>query len=241
MESEAADDEQVPVDPHDLLALSEKLADFALSMVQDPQTQGVRVEDYLTVLAAACGEAVLVASGIVDIESNTMNPGSAILGAPINIVLSGDAMSFAEAPAGSAVAVLVGRLTPDVFTLDQFGALEDVFKHVVSHIGQAEWGQVATTVPEQNQPRVLPVKAAFDLRDAVTAVQEALGLPRAQRHVPCLHALAFALSQTRSAIDPEVALTLSLEVLFTMAKMVPVPKSAFDQAPEAESDEGTEA
>ena len=238
MDSETDQTSGIPADPEQVLALSEQLAGFALSIVQDPETRGVRVEEYLTVLAAAAGEAVLASSGVIDIESNPMNPGGAILGAPINIVLSGDVMSFAEVPADSAMGILIGRLVPDVFSLDQFGSVADVFKHVVEHIGQAEWGRVATSVPEQNQPGILPVKAAFDLRDAVTAVQKALGLPLAQRYVPCVHALAFALTQTRSAIEPNVALTLSLQVLFTMAKMVPVPKSAFDEAPSTEAEAG---
>ncbi|HEV2638707.1 MAG TPA: hypothetical protein VGX23_26400 [Actinocrinis sp.] len=195
-------------------------------MVKDEETGRVRVEDYLTLLASAAGEAVLVASGIVDVEFNDLNPGGAILGAAINDVLSGDKASFTGLPADSALGILVERLVPDVFPIELFGSMDDLFKHVVTNFGQAPWGEVATTVPERNKPAILPLKAAFDLRDAVTAVQEELGLPVAQRHIPCVNALAFALEQTKSAIESDVAVTLSLEVLFTMSKMVPVPKHA---------------
>lgn len=231
---EAHEAASAPQPPDRLRAVALDLADYALSMVRDEETGRVRVEDYLTLLAAASGEAVLVASGIVDVESNSMNPGGAILGAAINNVLSGDKASFSGLPADSALGILVQRLVPDVFPLELFGSMDDLFKHVVSHFGHAPWGEVATSVPEQNKPTVLPLKAAFDLRDAVTAVQEELGLPVAQRHIPCVHALALALEQTKPAIDPGVAITLSLEVLFTMSKMVPVPKSALDGADDDE-------
>jgi hypothetical protein len=88
---------------------------------------------------------------------------------------------------------------------------------------------VTTSVPEENRPTILPLKAAFDLREAVESAQSALDLPVEWRHVPCANALAFALGQTRSAIDPAIAVRLSLEVLFAMAKMVPMPRGALEE------------
>jgi hypothetical protein len=44
------------------------LAKQALVRVQDAQTGRVRVEDYLTVLAAMTGEAALLTSGVIDRE-----------------------------------------------------------------------------------------------------------------------------------------------------------------------------
>ena len=54
------------------------LRDVALAYVQDER--GVRVEDYVTVLAAATGEAAIVASGVIDIEHNELTPGAAVFG-----------------------------------------------------------------------------------------------------------------------------------------------------------------
>jgi hypothetical protein len=83
-----------------------------------------------------------------------------------------------------------------------------------------------TTVPEANKPRVLPLRAAFELRRVVEQAQDLLGMPPGQRHVLCVHALATALRETRQAIDPEIAIALSMEVLFAVSKTVPVPRSA---------------
>ena len=127
MDSETDQTSGIPADPEQVLALSEQLAGFALSIVQDPETRGVRVEEYLTVLAAAAGEAVLASSGVIDIESNPMNPGGAILGAPINIVLSGDVMSFAEVPADSAMGILIGRLVILAFSVWSNGLQEKIY------------------------------------------------------------------------------------------------------------------
>jgi hypothetical protein len=212
-----------------LRAVAQELAGVALGMVKEPEAGRVRVEDYLTVLAAASGEAVLAASGIIDIESNTMNPGSVILGAPINVLLSGDVGSYAEVPADSALGVLLARLVPDFVPLEAFGSLETLFKGTMDRIEKAPWGFIATSLPEEHQSTIMPLKAAFDLRDVVAAALDMVDLPSERRYLLPVHALAYALEQTRSAIESDVAVTLSLEVLFAMAKRVPVPKSAFSK------------
>jgi hypothetical protein len=217
-----------------LRAVAQELAGVALGMVKEPETGRVRVEDYLTVLAAASGEAVLAASGIIDIESNTMNPGSVILGAPINMLLSGDVGSYAAVPADSVLGVLLVRLVPEFVPLEAFGSLETLFKGTMDRIEKAPWGFIATSLPEEHQSTIMPLKAAFDLRDVVSAAQDMVDLPIERRYLLCVYSLAFALEQTRSAIEPDIAVTLSLEVLFAMAKRVPVPKSAFSK------DAGTE-
>lgn len=212
-----------------LLDVAGQLAGMVLKKAANPETGEVRVEDYLTMLAAATGEAILVDSGVVDIEANTMGPGGVVLGAPINVILSGDMGSFADVPPDSAAGILVARLVPGFVTLEAFGSMETLIKGTLDRIGDAPWGFVATTVPEPNRPTVMPLREAFELRGLAAAAQEMLGLPSGQRHRVCAHALASALEETGSAIDPAVAVTLSLEVMFAMAKRVPVPKSAFSQ------------
>ena len=218
-----------PLDPALLTrarAAAAALTEAALARVGDPQGR-VRVEDYLATLAAATGEAALLASGVIDIETTTLVPGAPLFGDPINAVLSGDSLLLDALPPRSVAGLLVAELVPAVVSLDDFGSLERVYQHVAASVGNANWGDVATTVPEADRPRILPIREAFEMRDAVDAAQRGAGLATAQRHVPCTLALAAALGQVRGAIDLRVALTLSLEVTFGMAKMVPMSKAAF--------------
>lgn len=204
-----------------------QLARTALSMVRNPADGGVRVEDYLTVLAAAAGEAVLAATGYVDLDAprEGLNPGSVILGPQINVLLTGDVAAFREAKLGSVAWQLMSLTGPELFTRADFAVVDDVLGLLTSTVGQAEWGAVVTTVPDANKPRILPLRAAFEMRPHVDRVQAALGLPIERRHAPCVRALAVALRETRYAIMPEIAIALSVQILFAMSKTVPVPRA----------------
>jgi hypothetical protein len=204
------------------------LAGDALVYVQEPETKRVRVEDYLAVLASMTGEAAVVAAGVFDIEHNDLTPGAAVFGDAINHVLTGDATSIEDVPADSVVGTLVHELVPLVVNIDTFGSLERLYKHVAENVAGSTWGTVALTVPSDNQPTIMPLRAAFEMRDEVVAAQAAVGLPDAQRYLLCAVALATAVGQVRAAIDLSIAMTLSLEVIFGMAKTVPMSRAAFE-------------
>ncbi len=211
--------------------------DAALARVEDQR--GVRVEDYLAVLAAVTGEAAIVASGVVDIEDNELVPGSAVFGDAINEILTGDATELADVPASTVVGVLRDLLVPGVVAAGAFGSLEDRYRHVAATVGEARWGDVTLTVPEDHRPTVLPLQVAFELRPIVIAVEERIGaameaglVTRPEgwaRHQLCALALASAVEQTAGALDPRLSLHLALEVVFGMAKVVPMSAAAFDQ------------
>jgi hypothetical protein len=205
------------------------LAEQALRWVQ-ADDGSVRVEDYLTALAAVTGEAALADAGLFPLEGSGMTPGAAVFGDAVNVVLSGDERDAADAPPGSVVGTLVSELVPDVVSLDAFGPLERLYAHVAATVGEAPWGGVVTTVPVDNQPRVLPLRAAFELRAAVDSAEATGGMAAGGRHRVTALAVAAAIAQVRAAIDVQVALTLSLEVLFAMAKMVPMSQAALREA-----------
>lgn len=191
----------------------------------------MRVEDYVTALAAVTGEAALVASGVIDIEATDIAPGAAVFGDTINEVLSGDSTDLAQVPADTVVGILVAELVPDTVSLDAFGSLERLYRHVAQNVGgSTEWGNVATSVPQENRPTVLPIRMAFELRAAVDAAVVQSGLPSGQRHVPCALALALGLTQVKGAIDMQIGLTLALEVVFGMAKVAPMSRRGFEAA-----------
>ena len=203
------------------------IAEGALRYVQDGAGR-VRVEDYLTVLDAVTGDAALQAAGIFDVEQTDMAPGSPVFGDPINVVLSGDALEIADAPAGSVVGDLVGELVPRLPSLDDFPTLRSLYEHVAKNVGAAQWGEVTTSVPADNQPRVTPLRAAFEMRPLVAEMCDRANVALPRRHGPCAVAIAIALEQTREAIDQKVAVSLALEVTFAMAKMVPMSRAAFE-------------
>lgn len=216
-------------------AAAATLAAAALRRVQDPATGRVRVEDYLAVIAAGTGEAAIVASGVLDVETTDLPPGAPLFGDPINQVLSGDATDLAAVEPDSVVGVLVHELVPAVVPLEAFGSLERLYRQVAEGVGSTPWGAVALSIPDGHRPSVLPLQVAFELRPAVEAALAASGLPSTRRHVPCAIALADALKQVREAIDLTVGLTLALEVVFGMAKTVPMSRRAFAEAADPES------
>lgn len=218
--------------PLRLREVAERLAHAALAMVRDPAGGGVRVEDYLTLLSAAAGEAVLVATGLIDPEQPAEGsaPGRAVFGDPVNMLLTGDMAVFRSAAPGSVAATLMALLVPAVFDAEHFAVVDNVYMVLPDSLGRIEWGAVATTVPDENKPRIPLLQAAFHLRDYVDSAQRLLGVPTGRRHVPCIHALAVALRETRHAIAPEVAIALSMEVLFAAARTVPVPRATYQQA-----------
>jgi hypothetical protein len=205
-----------------------QLAQVALARVQE-KSGGVRVEDFVTVLAALTGEAALVAAGVLDIETSAIPPGAPVFGPAINAILTGDQPDVTKVPADSVVGVLVGELVPSTASLDLFRPLDVFYGNVAASVGKNPWGNVATSVAVANMPRVVPLQVAFQLRAAVDAAQSGSGLPRILRHVVCAVALADGLKQVKAACDINMAATLALEVVFGTSKMAPMSEAAFEQ------------
>jgi hypothetical protein len=191
--------------------------------------RGVRVEDYLTVLAALTGEAALVASGMIDIETAAINPGSGVFGDAVNEVLSGDATDLDEVGSATVVGLMRDGLVPGVVPGELFD-LERLYRFVAEKVGSAEWGTAAVSVPEANHPTVLPLRAAFEMR---AEVEKAYADPRT-RHIPCAIALVSAVEQTKEALDPLIGVTLALEVVFGMAKTMPMSRRMMEELAEEE-------
>jgi hypothetical protein len=196
--------------------------------VQEPSTGRVRVEDYLTVLGAMTGEAAVLASGVIDLETTDLPPGSPVFGDPMNQVLTGDTANLASVPPESVVGILVAELVPSTFALEAMPPLEQLYANVAAGVRSVEWGNVPLSVPADNAPSVLPIQVAFELRPAVDAAVLATQLDASRRHVLPTLALAEGLRQVQAAIDPAIAVRLALEVVFGMAKMAPMTNRAFE-------------
>lgn len=187
----------------------------------------VRVEDYLTSLAALTGEAALAAAGF-DVEGHDLRPGSGLFFEPVNEVLSGDQGSLDGAPAGSVAGVLRDGWVPAL--VPAMPEPDALYRHVASTITEAAWGHVVTTTGDDHRPWVMPLAAAYELRPAVLAAEAAQGTPIGERHLLTATALLEAGHEVAGAIDPSVAVQLALEVVWGMAKTAPMTKAAFDLA-----------
>jgi hypothetical protein len=191
--------------------------------------RGVRVEDYLTVLAALTGEAALVASGMLDIEAADIAPGSGVFGDAVNEILSGDATDLDDVGSATVIGLLRDGLVPGVVAGELFD-LERLYRFVAEKAGTIEWGMAAVSVPEANHPTVLPLRAAFEMRPEV---EGAYADPHT-RHIPCAIALVSAVEQTKEALDPQIGVSLALEVIFGMAKTMPMSRRMMEELAEEE-------
>jgi len=202
-------------------AAAEAIEQAAVELVRDDR--GVRVEDCLAALAAATGEAALVDGLGFDIEATDLTPGAAVFGDGINVVLTGDGTSLNEVPATSVVGLLRDHLVPGTVPADAFGSIEGLYRLVAEGVGSTPWGEAALTIPDDHRPSLPPLRLAFELRRTVESVAAA------DRHTPCALALAAGIERTKDAIDIRTALTLSLEVVFGMAKTVPMSRKALEE------------
>src|SRR3954451_16803470 len=132
----------------DLDAPAEQLRDAALGLGQNER--GGRVEGYLTTPAAAAGRGGLAAAGF-DVEGHTLPPGSGLFFEPVNAVLTGDPLQPGGAAPGTVWAVLAAAGLP-------LPTPESLYRHVAATMTSVEWGSVATTVPDENVPSVLPLR-----------------------------------------------------------------------------------
>ena len=202
----------------DLAGAEAALREAAIALVQNEQ--GVRVEDYLATLAAAAGEGALAAAGF-DVAGHDLPPGSPLFFEPVNAILTGD--TVADVPADSVYGIL-RDLTPEPPTPTE------LYEQVARSVGGADWGKVNATVPDDNQPWVLPLKSAYELRSVIIGLEADQGLVLAARHTLTATALREAIVQVGEAIDRSIAVRLALEVTFAMAKTAPMTDAAFAAA-----------
>jgi hypothetical protein len=198
----------------DLTAAEGRVREAAIALVQDER--GVRVEDYLTVLAAATGEGALAAAGF-DVTGHDLPPGSPLFYEPVNLVLTGDVLE--DVPAGSVYGVLQDLS-------DSVPPPKELYELVAGSVGRAEWGHVTVTVDTDHRPSVMPLRAAFELRPQVEAIEASHGLTVGDRATLTATALRAAMEQVGEAIDRALAVRLALEITFGMAKLAPMTQAA---------------
>jgi hypothetical protein len=184
----------------------------------------IRVEDLLTAGAAVCGEACIAAAGEFDPEDHQFVPGSAVLSDRVNEVLCANAGDWSKTGDSVFGLIFAGALA-DGYDEADFPPLADVFRVYVSLLGGGDadrWGFVGLSVPQDNWPRVAPLRYAYELRGPAREILDRDAIARPSWPAACAHALANELVRVRPAIDPGIAVRIVLETANGMAKMAPM-------------------
>lgn len=201
-------------------ALYEALAN---TLTQDGR---IHVEDLISVAAAIVGESAIAAAGDFNPRSHEYIPGARVFSTTANVLISGD-KNFEEAPADSIVGILKDKLAACGFTKTDFPFLKDVFTYFAANVGNKEdWGKVPLSVPKDNHPFVMPLRAAYETRTTVDKHFEPLGDNRQQRLHAATLTLAETLCKTRDVLQRRIATTLALETVNGMSKTAPMTDEA---------------
>jgi hypothetical protein len=225
-------------EPH---AVAGKIIEDAKRLVRGPDGR-LRIEEYLSALAAVAGEMVLRRSQVINLDSGTVNPGfsvyvsdakvppgSAVLSPHINALLSGDRSSWAEIPVTSTFGALYNVLTRSqevAWPADSFPDVAEVYQFFAAArkngVSQQAWGWAPLSIPVHHHPKLQPLRAAYNLRQTVLSQNPAKADRLEFDTTVTAIAVLLALSEVRGAIDLRVALSLVFETINAMAKTVPM-------------------
>lgn len=193
------------------------------------QNGRIRVEDLISAAAAITGEAIIGAAKDFNPRRHDYTPGSRVLSQKANELFCGD-KDFLETPVDSVVGILRDKLNKCGFTNADFPELKEVFTYFVANIGKAaDWGKVPLSIPKDNHPFILPLRAAYETRPMVDKIFAQLGDDQNHRLQAATLALAEALCKTRDVLNRRAAITLALETVNGMAKTAPMTDTAMEK------------
>ena len=193
----------------------------------------IRAEDAICGAAAIVAERCIDAAGDYPLRDHTLPPGRRVFSDRANQILCGDTTDggFEGIPPESVFGWLKAGVNPAVYTKDQFPDVAAVFRTYAAGVGKAEdWGKAPLSVPEENHPRILPLRFAYETRAQVDAILQ----PVAKDQTRCLRiatgAPADLLNKVAGILAPNIALCLVLETVNGMAKTAPMTEKALRAA-----------
>ena len=190
------------------------------------QNGRIHVEDLISAAAAIVGEASIAAAGDFNPRNHEFAPGGRVFSTKANVFISGDS-DFDGAPADSIVGILKEKLTSCGFNKTDFPILKDVFTYFAANVGNKEdWGKVPLSVPKDNHPFILPLRAAYETRSIVDKTFAPLGDNCQQRLHAATLTLAETLCKTSDVLNRRIATTLAIETVNGMAKTAPMTDAA---------------
>lgn len=190
------------------------------------QNGRIRVEDLISAAAAIVGERSIEAAGDFNPRDHQYSPGQSVFSTNANVLFCGD-KEIDDAPADSVVGIFYNKLVSCGFTRSDFPAsLKEIFTCFAANVGKAEnWGKVPLSVPKDNYPFIMPLRAAYGTRAMVDKIFAPLVNPRQKLHAAALM-LAETVCKTRDVLNRRVAITLALETVNGMSKTAPMTDAA---------------
>lgn len=195
----------------------------------------VRPVEAISAMAAVVGERCIDAAGEFKVRGHSFIPGQRVFSDKVNTLLCGDngSIQLSDIPAKSVYGILRDRLAGSVYE-HHFPSIEEVFSGFAARIGKPEdWGKVPVSLPEEQRPRRLPLRIAFDSRSRVDEILKAVSGDK----IKCLRistiALNMLLVDSGLQVEPTVALTLAFETANGMAKTAPMKDEAIESPSEA--------
>ncbi len=200
---------------------------------------GTRAEDLITVSASIAAELCIEVAGDFNPRKHKFVPGSRVFSEKVNELFAGNSHDIETAPAKSIVGMLRDKVLTAGYTKADFPSLKTVFEHFAANIGkQSDWGKVPLSVPEANEPLVLPLRVAYETRATVDRVFHSLASPPLKLRAATL-TLAEVLIAVQNAINKNTALLLALETVNGMAKTAPMTDEAIASANKKPADSST--
>lgn len=195
--------------------LTKKLVNYVYNSIQTDK--GVRVEDALCVMSTIVAERCIELANEFSINQHEFEPGSAVFSEKINEILVGPVAveNWNELPQESVFATIKRKINSH-FDDSSFPALTGIFENYAKNIGETEWGNLSLSIPDDNKPFFLPLQAGYETRKFV---DENINLENDEKTLKIvLDAIARVLIETKMALEPKVALTLTFEIINGMAK-----------------------
>ena len=190
------------------------------------QNGRIHVEDLISAAGAIVGERSIEAAGDFHARDHQYSPGQSVFSTSANVLFCGD-KEIDESPADSVVGIFYKRVVNCGFTRSDFPAsLKEIFTSFAANVGKAEnWGKVPLSVPKENHPFIMPLRAAYETRLMADKIFAPLDNPRQKLHAAAL-TLAEAVCKTRDVLNRRVAITIALETANGMSKTAPMTDAA---------------
>lgn len=195
--------------------LTKKLVNYVYNSIQTDK--GVRVEDALCVISTIVAERCIEVANEFSINEHEFEPGSTVFSEKINETLVGPITTgnWEELPQESVFATIKRKINSH-FDNSSFPSLTGIFESYAKNVGKTEWGNLSLTIPDDNKPFFLPLQSGYETRKFVG---NNINLENNEKTLKIvIDALARILIETKMALEPKVALTLTFEIINGMAK-----------------------
>ena len=195
--------------------LTKKLVNYVYKSIQTDK--GVRVEDAICVMSTIVAERCIEVANEFSINEHEFEPGSAVFSEKINEILVGPVAveNWNELPQESVFATIKRKINSH-FNDSSFPVLTGIFESYAKNVGETEWGNLSLTIPDDNKPFFLPLQTGYETRKFV---DQNINLENDEKTLKIvIDAIARVLIETKMALEPKVALTLTFEIINGMAK-----------------------